>query len=171
MMCMVSKIKKRIIIMLVNTIFSGTHFYLVKRMLLNQCEGIMVGKGTRINTPIRIPAVSEVIIGDECWIGRDFAVEGNGKVTIGNRCDLAPAVTCLTGSHHIGSMERRAGKGYNGAIMIGDGTWIGSRTVILPNICIDKGNVIGAASVVTRDLTPNCVYCGVPAKKIRSLDL
>lgn len=163
------KIKKLFILGIVNLLLKGTHFFSLKRKLLNLCEGIKIGQGTRIVTPINIPWWSVLDIGECCWIGRDFTLEGNGEVYIGNNCDLGPNVICVTGSHDIGGVERRAGKGFNGIISVGNATWIGTRTILLPNIRIGNGSIVGAASVVTKDVLDNGVYAGNPAKKIRDL--
>lgn len=163
------KIKKRITLSFVNTFCAGTHAWKLKRRLLNGCEGIEIGEDTKIVTPIHLPLHSHLKIGKRCWIGRDFVLEGNGKVVIGNNCDLAPTVVCVTGSHTIGDARRRAGEGYNGTIGIGNGVWIGTRAVLLPNVSIGDGVIVGAASVVTKDLVDNAIFAGNPAKKIRDL--
>lgn len=169
-MNILKKIKKSILLFMINTILRGTHFFKIKRFLLNQCEGISIGKDTKIVAPIYIPIYSNLEIGHNSWIGRNFSLEGNGKVIIGSQCDLGPNVTCVTGSHKIGLKDRRAGEGYNGTVGVGDGTWIGTKAVLLVNNRIGKGCVVGAASVVTKDIEDNGVYAGCPAKLIRYLD-
>lgn len=168
-MNVLKRIKKQIVLGLVNSVFQGTHAFGIKRTLLNCCEGIQIGMGTKIVTPIHVPGVGSLEIGENCWIGRDFSLEGNGKVHIGSNCDLAPAIVCVTGSHEIGDYNRRAGEGYNSGIGIGDGSWLGTRTIILPGIDIGKAVVIGAGSVVTKNLAEGSVYVGNPAKLMRKL--
>lgn len=164
------KMEKILILFVINNLLRGTHAFKAKRTLLNLCNGVDVKEGSKIVTPIHLPVMSTLCIGHDCWIGRDFSFEGNGEVVIGDRCDIAPQVTFLTGSHEIGSAERRAGEGYNGKIEVGDGTWIGSRAVILPNVYIEKGNVIGSSTTITKNTKENCVYAGNPGKVIRELD-
>lgn len=168
-MNVLKKIKKICVLAIVNTVCAGTHFYGIKRKLLNSCDGIAIGSNTKIVTPIHIPWWSILHIGDDCWIGRDFTLEGNGEVYIGDRCDLAPNVTCATGSHAIGGENRRAGEGFNGIIRIGNGSWVGTRALLLPNTAVGNSCVVGAASVVTKDLESNCVYAGSPARRMRNL--
>ena len=163
-------IKKKIIILIVNKVLCGTHFFGIKQKLLNRCEGISIGKGTKIVSPIHFPRMCQLKIGADCWIGRDFTLEGNGCVCIGDNCDLAPNVVCVTGSHIIGNKNRRAGEGFNGKIQIGNGAWIGTRTLIMPNIEVEDSVVIGAGSNVTKNLKSDGVYVGNPAKRIRNLD-
>ena len=165
----IKKIKKGILITIVNKFLSGTRFFTIKRVLLNQCEGIQIGQGTKVVAPIYIPIQSIFHIGEECWIGRDMTLDRNGEVYIGDNCDLGPEVSFITGSHTIGNADRRAGKGFNGIIRIASGVWLGAKTVILPNIDIGKGTVVGAAAVVTKTLQDNGIYAGSPAKRIRDL--
>lgn len=163
-------IKKKIILIVINRVLCGTHFFELKRKLLNQCEGVLVGEGTKIVAPIHFPRLCRLEIGGNCWIGHDFTLEGNGETYIGNNCDLAPNVVCVTGSHVIGNSTRRAGEGFNGKIVIGNGVWIGTRVIILPDIEIGDSVVVGAAANVTQNLVSNGIYVGNPAKRIRDLD-
>jgi len=58
-----------------------------------------------------------------------------------------------------------------GKIIIQDDAWIGAGAIILPNVTIGKGAVVGAGAVVTKDVPPYTVVAGVPAKEIKKLDL
>lgn len=152
----------------INTFLKGTHFFNLKRKLLNSV-GVKVGNNSKIVAPINIGRIAVLEIGENCWINRDFSVEGNGKVFIGNNCDIAPEVSILTGSHEIGDYSRRAGRGVTWTYTIGNGTWIGARTTILNNANIGNGVVIGAASLINKQCEDNAVYVGSPAKKIKEL--
>lgn len=161
------KIIRKISIFLINKFFAGTHFFAVKRKLL-ELSDITIGR-SKVVGPIRINSEVELIIGDDCWIGREFSIEGNGIVEIGNKIDLGPCVMCLTGSHQIGLKTRRAGTGITGKVIIEDGSWIGARAMILPNIVINKMAVVGAGTLVKRDVEENTLVCGVPGKAVRKL--
>ena len=99
-----------------------------------------------------------------CWfdLGDD--------IIIGSKCNIAMNVHFINGTHEIGSMERRAGGGITGKIIIGDGTWIGADTIILPGVTIGKGCIIGAGSLVLSDCEGNCIYFGRPAKLYKRID-
>ena len=56
-----------------------------------------------------------------------------------------------------------------GNILIKKGAWIGARAIILPNVTVGEGSIIGAGAVVTKDVPPYTVVAGVPAKKIKDL--
>ena len=95
---------------------------------------------------------------------------GNGCVVIGAYCDIAPNVSFITGSHKIGKANHRAGEGYNGTITVGDGVWIGAGVMLLPNIQIESGTVVGAGTIVNKNLKENRVYVGNPAREIKILE-
>lgn len=166
----IKKMYKSSCVFLCNKILKGTHFFKLKRLILNSCDGVKIGKGTKIVTPIHLPNLSNLIIGNDCWINRDFRLEGNGKVTIGNNVDIAPTVTCATGSHYIGDSNRRAGKGYCGNINIGEGSWIGIGSIILSNINIENSCIIAAGAVVTKNTFSNSLWGGVPARFLKELN-
>ncbi|MGO9754007.1 MAG: DapH/DapD/GlmU-related protein [Solirubrobacteraceae bacterium] len=73
-------------------------------------------------------------------------------------------------SHELGEPERRATGVLARPIVIGDGCWIGARATILAGVTIGAGCVVGAGAVVVADTQPNCVYAGVPARRLRELD-
>ena len=102
--------------------------------------------------------------------GKEFTVNGNGRVTIGDRCDIAPEVAIQTGGHEIGPAERRAGKGKVFDVTVGDGCWIGARSTILGGVQIGSGCVVAACACVCKDAGPDCLLGGVPAKQIRRLE-
>lgn len=161
------KIKRRISLFLVNRVFVGTKHFAAKRRLL-RASGIAVGENTRIVGPLH--CTGHLTIGDGCWIGRNFHVEGNGEVTIGNHCDIAPDVSFYTGSHEIGTTEHRAGPGLNFCQTVGDGTWICARVSICNDVTIGHGCVIAAAACVVSDVPDDTLVGGVPAREIRKLD-
>lgn len=160
-------IKKRWVLYWVNKVYKGTAHFKRKRKLL-QSIGWKIGEGTKIVAPIEV--CGKIIIGDNCWIGKNLRVNGNGTVTIGNNCDIAPEVTFQTGGHKIGSADRRAGDGYIFNQSVGDGSWIGGRATILNNTTIGKSCVVAGCSCVVKDVEDNCLVGGVPAKVIRKLD-
>lgn len=120
---------------IVNHFFCATRFFEIKRRLLNWA-GIRIGVGTKVVGPIYFGNVVSVSIGNDCWIGKNLYIEGNGSVTIGNKVDIAPHVVLETGGHLAGASERRAGEGLVNSILIGNGVWIGVRSTIINNVTI-----------------------------------
>ena len=111
-------IKKRIVLHMVNHTLAGTRFFAAKRRLLRSI-GYEIGDNTKIVGPIH--NTGTLCIGADCWVGCNLTVSGNGTVTIGDNCDIAPDVTFLTGGHRIGSHARRAGEGETYRISVGNG--------------------------------------------------
>ena len=155
-----------VLVAIVNMFLCGNHFWGVKVFLL-RLAGAKLGKHVKIVGPIYF--ASALTIGDNCWVGRNFAAYGSGAVSIGRDCDLGPEVVVLTGSHQIGG-ARRAGKGLRLKVDIGDGTWIGARATILGNVTIANGCVVGCCSLVNQDVPANCLVAGVPGKVVRALE-
>ena len=160
-------VKRTWVMFRVNYLLSGTRAFEKKRRLLRSI-GHEIGEGTRIVGPL--VCTGTLHIGADCWIGRDLTVTGNGAVFIGDRCDVAPGVMLVTGSHEIGAAHRRAGKGNNREIRVGDGCWLGARATLLGGVTLGDGTVVAACACVAKDLPENCLAGGVPAKVIRELE-
>lgn len=162
---------KTVLLQIVNLSFSFmplTRWYRLKAKLLN-FSGINCKHSIRIVSSARI-VTPNVTIGDDTFIGHQVLITGNEKFTIhiGNNVDLAPRVCILSGSHIIDMIgEHSAGIGSGGDVVIEDGAWIGANSTILPGIRIGKKAVIGAGSVVTKDIPPFCIAIGNPCKPIK----
>lgn len=160
------RIKRRFVFFLVNHTFVGPKHFPAKRKLLNSIR-ISVGEGTKVVGPLY--CTGRLTIGKDCWVGRNLRVEGNGEVTVGDRCDIAPDVTFYTGGHELGSAERRAGVGASYRQSVGDGTWLGARTAIINETRVGNGCVVAACACVVHDVEDHTLVGGVPAKTIRRL--
>lgn len=153
---------------LVNKIFNGTNrrFFGIKRILLRSL-GYEIGTNTKIVGPIFCSG--KLSIGSDCWIGTNFTVHGNGVVILGDRIDIGPEVTFITGTHEIGDFQRRAGQGYNCIQTIGNGCWIGAKASFVNNLNVGEACVVAAASCVCKTIPPSMLIGGIPAKIIRNL--
>lgn len=151
----------------VNTLLAGTKHFEKKRRLLNQLGFFLIGDGTKIVGPVEVQGT--LTVGKNCWIGKNFRVNGNGSVTIGDNCDIGPEVTFMTGSHRIGQPSRRAGNGVTCTQSVGSCTWLGGRCTIVNNTAIGDSCVVAACACVTKDVAPNTLVGGVPAKTIQEL--
>lgn len=152
---------------LVNRILVGTRFFSAKRSLLRSA-GNQIGENTKVVGPLY--NTGKLCIGNNCWIGKNLTVHGNGTVRIGDNCDIAPDVTFLTGGHRVGSAEHRAGLGETYHIAVGNGAWIGARATVTMNTAIGDGAVIAACACVIRDVPDNTLVGGVPARMIKELE-
>ena len=130
-----------------------------------------VSLSSRIYSSISIRGVVNIIIQDNAYLGHNVEIVGAhaSTVLIEQNCDISDSVAIITGTHKIASSLRRAGEGIHGNVTIRSGTWIGYRATILPGITIGKGCVVGANSVVTKDIPDNVAVAGNPARVIKSL--
>lgn len=166
---MLSGLKKKFAYYRVNKVYAGTNpkHWEKKRKILNSI-GHDIGEGTKIVGPVLLQGTLHT--GKNAYINLDFSVLGLGHVYIGDNCDVAPKVTCLTGSHKIGDASRRAGEGTTDDIKIGSGSWICAKSTIIGGSNIGKGVVVSAGSVVNKDTPDDVLIGGVPAKVIKLLE-
>ena len=112
---------------------------------------------------------SEMIIGDDCWIGQGCFFHSAGGITIGRAVGIGPGVKLLTSSHSdtnpdIPIMHNEL---TFAPIRIGDGADLGVGAIVLPGVTIGEGAQIGAGAVVTRDVPPGATVVGNPARVMK----
>ena len=163
-----NKLVRPVALFIANHFLAGTHFFGAKRTLL-RAAGVKIGEDTRIVCPLRIGTVAQLEIGSGCWLGKNLFVDGNGSVAIGDNVDIGPQVTFATGGHEVGTADRRAGKGTTARQSVGDGSWVGTHSIIVGNADVGSGCVVAAGAVVTKSLGDNILIAGVPAAVKKAL--
>lgn len=155
-------------VFLVNHVYAGVkpRYFEKKRKLLNQI-GCRIGQGTKIVGPVFF--YQPFSVGENCWIGKNLTINGDGAVEIGNNCDIAPEVTLLTGGHEIGDHNRRAGQGQIYTVTVGNGCWIGARSTLVGTVKVEDGAVVAACACVVQDVPADTLVGGVPARAIRQM--
>lgn len=158
-------------------------FSLEKHPYVTLAEGATIAPGVRIMAPTPDHAVTlgkhvkiyrgneilgPVTIGDRSFINRDGYIRAN--VTIGSRVAIGAFCRLVTDNHELGGPSQRAGKFFSGSIVIGDGVFIGASVTVIGGVTIGAGSIVGAGAVVTKDVPPNSVVGGVPARIIRQLE-
>ncbi len=134
-------------------------YFLVKNFI-NKC-----GKNVKIQTNVILSPAIE--IGDNVDINENTRIRAN--VTIGNDVLVAPGVTLVATNHSFESIEqpiREQGE-VTGKIVIEDDVWLGTNVIVLPNVIVKRGAIVGAGSVVTKDVDNFSIVAGNPAKLIR----
>ena len=151
-------------------ILPPSRFFQFRRICLKLCH-INIDKDVSVCGRGWIYGRGSLSIGSDTWIspGVIFYTHLDAPIVIGSNCDVGPAVEFITGGHSIGGPSRRAGQGTAKPIVINDGCWIGARSTVLGGVTIGKGAVIGAGSLVNKDIPPNSLAYGVPAKAVKVL--
>ena len=154
----------------VSTLAPPTKLFRLKRNLY-RISGVDIGKDTKICGDVRIYASGKISIGHSTWvgIGCTFYCSQAVEIRIGDNCDIAPEVAFVTGSHRIGTTNRRAGPGYSKSIDVKNGCWLGARSTILPGVTIGEGSIVAAGSLVKDDVPANTLVAGVPARPVKEL--
>jgi len=144
------------------------------RSRLYEIFGLSIGHHTTVWGPLRFLWYGDVIgnvkIGRHCFVSRDTVLDPTAHIIIGDGVVIGPQVLFLTATHDISGPTRRAGSNRAAPITVGNGVWIGARATILPGVHIGDGAVLGAATLVTRDVPANAIVGGVPARILRVLD-
>ena len=112
-------------------------------------------------------------IGVDTWLSPGVVIHSHvdAPIVIGERCDIGPGVEFIPGSHIIGASSRRAGMGTANPISIGNGCWLGAKSIILGGVSIGDGCIVAAGTVVTDSVPPNTLVAGIPARFKRQLPL
>lgn len=134
------------------------------RRLFKKCgKRIIVNTGAVFGTGHLLEIGDDSAINRDCWIAND--------TVIGDDVMMGPKVTILSSSHEFSDTSkpmREQGAPPRRAVVIGSDVWIGTQTIILPGVHIGDHSIIGAGSVVTKDVGPWSVVAGNPARFVRS---
>lgn len=137
---------------------------LLLKMLLGK-----TGESIHINAPFHCDYGWNIEVGENFYANYNLTILDVGKVTIGDNVLLAPNVSLYTAGHPIHPDSRNSGYEYGIPITIGDNVWIGGNVVVLPGVTIGSNSVIGAGSVVSRDVPEWVVAAGNPCRVIRAI--
>lgn len=108
-------------------------------------------------------------IGDNFFANHNLVILDCAKVTFGNNVLIGPNCSFNTPQHPLDVETRNKFLEYAYPIKVGNNVWFGANVTVCPGVNIGDNVVVGAGSVVTKDVPPNCVVAGVPAKIIKKL--
>jgi maltose O-acetyltransferase len=128
-----------------------------------------LGEGTVIEPPFACDYGYNIHAGRNLFMNYGCVVLDCAPVRIGDDVQIGPAVQIYTAAHPLDPALRKAGFETARPVHIGDDAWIGGGAILLPGIAIGKGAVVGAGSVVTRDVPTGTVVAGNPARVLRSV--
>jgi acetyltransferase-like isoleucine patch superfamily enzyme len=137
--------------------------------------GAKVGRSTMIvgalELQVQRDSPGRLRIGERCWFNVHVFVDLSADVTIGDNVTIGHHCKLITAGHEFGPPERRCGDVKAAPLVIGDGCWLGAGVILLPGVTIGRGSVVAAGAVVSRDVPPDMLVAGVPARPVRSLVL
>ncbi|WP_276371732.1 sugar O-acetyltransferase [Chryseolinea sp. H1M3-3] len=128
------------------------------------------GPGLWLQPPFYCDYGSNIIMGEKVFFNFNCVVLDVTYVTIGSRTLFGPNVQIYTATHPMNYKERASGLEYAKPISIGEDVWVGGSVVICPGVTIGDRAVIGAGSVVTKNIPSNVFAAGNPCKVIRSME-
>ena len=140
--------------------------------LRNICCRVMldsIGKSSNICDAVTFVNPSKVSIGDHVSVHENTTIGGKGAVTIGDNVAIASHCHIVSDTHNFserGVLIKKQGV-HEEPVYIGSNVWIGTHVVILGNVKIGDGAVVGAGSVVTKDIPANAVAFGNPCRVAR----
>lgn len=137
-------------------------------MLLEQLLGA-VGEDTELRAPLYVDYGSNLRIGARCFANYGLVALDVADITIGDDVQIGPNVQLLTPTHPLEPGQRRQGWESADPITIGANVWLGGAVVVCPGVTIGDDTVVGAGSVVTRDLPAGVLAVGSPARVVRPL--
>ncbi|MDX2114058.1 MAG: sugar O-acetyltransferase [Planctomycetota bacterium] len=126
-----------------------------------------VGPGAEIEPTFKCDYGFNIHAGERLFMNFDCVILDVMPVRIGDACYFAPGVHIYAATHPIDAALRTSGPEFGKPVTIGNRVWLGGRTVVLPGVSIGDDAVIGAGSVVTRDIPPRVVAAGNPCRVIR----
>jgi maltose O-acetyltransferase len=129
-----------------------------------------LGRDAIIKPSLRCDYGFNISVGARTFINYDCVFLDCNRITIGEEVQIAPGVHIYTATHPLDAATRRSGLESALPVAISDGVWLGGRSVVCPGVTIGENTVVGAGSVVTKDLPPNVLAAGTPCRVIRQLD-
>ncbi len=138
--------------------------HLIKQIFANVGEDVHIEKAMNIDYGIN------TTLGDHVFINFNFTLLDCAPVSIGSHVFIGPNVQVYTAHHPLDAETRDQHIGWAEPITIGNHVWIGGGCIILPGVTIGDGAVIGAGSVVTKDIPPKTIALGNPCRPHKTIE-
>lgn len=126
------------------------------------------GHHVKLRRDVTLAEPHKIEVGSYVDIGENSVLMGQGGIQIGDYCLIANNSILTTATHKIGGLY------FNNVttkkITLESNVWVGCHATILPGVTIGKNSIVAAGAVVNRDVPPNTVVAGVPAKAIKTID-
>lgn len=128
-----------------------------------------LGEGVVIRSTFRCDYGSLISVGDGSFVNFDCVFLDAAKITLGKNCWIGPRSQLLTVTHSFDPQQRSQYWSVHRPVVLEDDVWLGAGVLVLPGVTIGRGTIVGAGSIVTRDLPPGVLAFGHPAKIQRVL--
>lgn len=128
-----------------------------------------LGEGAYVKPPLYVDYGEHLHIGARTFVNYNLTALDVATITIGEDCQLGPNVQLLTPTHPVEPGPRRDKLEAAKPITIGNNVWLGGGVIVCPGVTIGDDSVIGAGSVVTRDIPAGVLAVGNPARVLRSI--
>lgn len=128
------------------------------------------GSNLWIEPPFYCDYGSNILLGENVYFNFNCVILDPAEVVIGNNVLFGPNVQIYTATHPLSHLERKKGLEFARPIEIGAHVWVGGSTVISPGVTVGPRSVIGAGSVVTKDIPAGVFAAGNPCKVVRELE-
>lgn len=140
-----------------------------KKALLKKMFG-RIGESCYIETPFYANwGGKNVYMGNHVYANFNLVLVNDVVIEIGDNVMIGPNVVLCTGTHPVSPRLRAKEAQYNKPVKVGSGVWIGANTMVMPGVTIGENSIIGAGSVVTKDIPANVIAFGNPCKVHREI--
>jgi maltose O-acetyltransferase len=127
------------------------------------------GDGVTVKPNLRVDYGFNVHLGARSFMNYDCVLLDCHRIEIGEDVQMGPGVHIYTASHPLDANQRHTGLELALPVSIGDGVWLGGGTIVCPGVSIGTNTVVGAGSVVVKDLPAGVLAAGNPCRMIREL--
>ena len=139
-----------------------------RRRILDELLGAF-GEGSEIRPPMYCDYGYQILIGDRTFVNFGLVALDVATIEIGDDVQFGPNVQLLTPTHPTNAELRRAKWEAASPITIENNAWIGGGAIILSGVVVGENAIVGAGAVVTKDIPPNTLAVGNPARVVRPL--
>jgi len=127
------------------------------------------GSGLWLQPPFYCDYGANIILGEKVFFNFNCVILDVAQVAIGSRTLFGPNVQIYTATHPVNYLERSSGLEYGKPIVIGEDVWIGGSAIICPGVTIGNRSIIGAGSVVIKDIPDDVIAVGNPCVVVKVL--
>ena len=133
------------------------------KLFLLRLFGCSLGKGVVIKPNVNIKYPWKLSLGNYVWIGEQVWIDNLDNVTIGNHVCISQGAILICGSHDY---KKPSFDLLTKEIILNDGVWVGTKSIILPGVVAESHAILSAGSVMSKNLENYTIYRGNPAKKV-----